>query len=139
MTKEVRLALSHIAIACPAIHEVLKQLEVLNLKIEKSHDIPTEMVKAAFIPVDVSDQFRLELLEPTAADSPITKFLSTRTKGGLHHISFEVESIETWKATLEAAGIEVLKPRIRKAARGRALFIHPSHMAGVLVELEELA
>ncbi|MBI1862072.1 MAG: VOC family protein [Deltaproteobacteria bacterium] len=134
----MRLTLSHIAIACPAISEVVKRLEVLSLKIEKSHDVPTEKVKVAFVPVEVSKDFRIELLEPTAPDSPVAKFLTTRTKGGLHHLSFEVEGIEAWKITLEEAGIEVLKPGIRKAARGRALFIHPAHMAGVLVELEEI-
>jgi len=53
-------------------------------------------------------------------------------------LSFEVKGLEKWEATLKEAGVEVLPPGIRKAARGRALFIHPKSMGGVLVELEEI-
>ncbi|MFM8313480.1 MAG: hypothetical protein ACKOA8_04280 [Deltaproteobacteria bacterium] len=41
-------------------------------------------------------------------------------------------------ALLNQNGFEILPPGIRKAARGKALFIHPKSMGGVLVELEEI-
>ncbi len=90
------------------------------------------------IPFEVSPHLRIELLEATSPDSPITKFLSKRPDGGLHHLCFEVSGLEAWKTKLEAAGLEVLPPGIRKAARGKAFFIHPKCMGGVLVELEEI-
>ena len=89
------------------------------------------------IPIAVSDDLRIELLEPTSSDSPISRFLAKRPDGGLHHLSFEVTQIEKWHEALVTQGLEVLPPGIRKAARGRALFIHPKFMGGVLVELEE--
>jgi methylmalonyl-CoA/ethylmalonyl-CoA epimerase len=132
------LKLSHIAIATPKIEEVAKKLEALALQVESTHAVPTERVTAAMIPVAVSEHFRIELLEPTATDSPIAKFLEKKPSGGLHHICFEVSQLERWLDVLNKAGMEVLAPGIRKAARGRALFIHPKSIAGVLVELEEI-
>ena len=77
-------------------------------------------------------------MEPQTSDSPISKFLEKKPQGGIHHLSFEVKKIEDWEARLQKAGLTILPPGIRKAARGRALFIHPKSFAGILVELEEI-
>jgi methylmalonyl-CoA epimerase len=134
----MKLELSHIAIACPAIFTVAEKLKILSLKIAENHEVPTEKVRAAMLPVSVSEHFRIELLEPTQPDSPISKFLTKRPDGGIHHVSFEVSRIEQWQTHLIENGFEILPPGIRKAARGKALFIHPKSMGGVLVELEEI-
>ncbi len=131
--------LSHIAIACPEIAAVARQLAVLSLQVAERHEVPSEKVRAAMLPVEVSEHLRIELLEPTSEDSPISKFLLKRAGGGIHHLSFEVTDLESWLATLKKAGLEVLAPGIRQAARGRALFIHPKSLGGVLVELEEIS
>lgn len=134
----MKLELSHIAIACPAIQQLADKLKALALEIEVTHDVPSEKVKAAMLPVNVSEHFRLELLEPTDPNSPISKFLSKRPDGGIHHVSFEVSQIEKWQEVLIKSGFEILAPGIRKGARGKALFIHPKSIGGVLVELEEM-
>lgn len=134
----MKVKLSHIALACPQIETVAQQLKTLSLQVAELHEVPTEKVKAAMLPVEVSSELRIELLEPTSQDSAIAKFLTKRPGGGLHHLSFEVEGLEAWYDVLVRAGLEVLQPGIRKAARGRALFIHPRCMGGVLVELEEI-
>lgn len=131
------IRLSHIAIAAPKIQAVLEQFQKLSFQVAEEHDVPSEKVRAVMLPMAVSPELRLELLEPTSADSPISKFLDKRGRG-IHHISFEVTQIENWEKTLRAAGLEILPPGIRKAARGRALFIHPKSLGGVLVELEEI-
>jgi methylmalonyl-CoA/ethylmalonyl-CoA epimerase len=130
--------LSHIALACPEISEIAGKLEALSLSISETHDVPTEKVKAAMIPLKVSPHFCLEALEPLSSDSPISKFLEKKPQGGIHHLSFEVENLEKWEKKLKEAGLEILPPGIRKAARGKALFIHPKSFSGVLVELEEI-
>lgn len=132
------LKLSHIAIANLSITQILEKLKALEFELEATHDVPSEKVKAAMLPLDTSSHLRLEILEPTSSESPISKFLEKRSMGGIHHLSFEVENLEQWEAKLKAKGIEILPPGIRKAARGKALFIHPKSMGGVLVELEEL-
>ncbi len=134
----MKVELSHIAIANPKISDAIEKFQILALAVEKTHEVPTEKVKAAMVPVGVSKHFRIEILEPTSTDSPIAKFLEKRPDGGIHHICFEVQHLERWVETIEKAGLKVLPPGIRKAARGRAIFLHPKSMGGVLVELEEL-
>lgn len=134
----MNIKLSHVALAHSKIEEISKRLKELSLEIEHIHEVPTEKVKAAMIPVGVSAHFRIELLEPTESSSPIAKFLEKKPQGGIHHICFEVQEIEKWESHLKNKGFEVLSPGIRKAARGKALFIHPKSIGGVLVELEEI-
>ena len=136
---EVHARLSHIAIACPEISTLAAKLKVLALEVESVHDVPSERVKAAMMPVEVSPHLRIELLEPTSQDSPIAKFLEKKPSGGIHHLCFEVSQLEKWLPILQKAGLEVLPPGIRPAARGRALFLLPKSMGGVLVELEEIS
>ncbi|MBY0370714.1 VOC family protein [bacterium] len=133
------MKLSHIALAAPKIDDVLEKLRVLELKVKETHEVPSEKVKAAMVPVEFSPHFRIEILEPTAQDSPIAKFLERKPAGGMHHLCFEVSQLERWLKVVQDAGLEVLPPGIRKAARGKAFFIHPKSLAGVLVELEEIA
>jgi methylmalonyl-CoA/ethylmalonyl-CoA epimerase len=133
------LKLSHIAIAAPQLSEVLKKLEVLGLKLAERHSVPSEKVEVAMLPVEISEAFRIEILEPTHTDSPIAKFLEKKPLGGMHHLCFEVEGLDRWLDVVREAGLEVLAPGIRKAARGRAFFIHPKSLFGVLVELEEFS
>lgn len=134
----MNLKLSHVAIAVPEISSVAKKLELLSLKVAETHRVESEKVVAAMVPVEISPEFRIELLEPTGEGSPIAKFLEKRSQGGMHHLSFEVNDLEKWKNVLEDNGFEILPPGIRKAARGLALFIHPRSIGGVLVELEEI-
>lgn len=133
------IKLSHIAIAAPEVSEVLRKLGILGLKAAERHSVPSEKVDVAMVPVEISGAFRVEILEPTQSDSPIAKFLEKKPLGGLHHLCFEVEDLDAWLRTVQEAGLEVLAPGIRKAARGRAFFIHPKSLFGVLVELEELS
>ncbi len=132
------LRLSHIAIACCAIDGLAQKLHHLSLAVSETHSVPSERVNAGMVSVEASPKFRIELLEPTESNSPISKFLSKRPAGGLHHICFEVKGIEVWEERIKGAGLEVLPPGIRKGARGKALFIHPKNMGGVLIELEEI-
>jgi methylmalonyl-CoA/ethylmalonyl-CoA epimerase len=130
--------LSHIAIASPTIDAVASKLALLGLKVSETHSVPTEKVEAAMVPVAFSPHFRIEILQPTQTDSPIAKFLEKKPAGGLHHLCFEVSDLPRWLEVVTQAGLEVLPPGIRKAARGRAFFLHPKCMFGVLVELEEI-
>jgi methylmalonyl-CoA/ethylmalonyl-CoA epimerase len=132
------LRLSHIAIACAEIETAIKKLGALSLAVAETHEVPTEKVNVAMLPIQVSKHMRIELLEPTSADSPIAGFLGKRPNGGLHHLCFEVENLQKWQSLLIEKGLEILPPGIRPGGRGRALFIHPRCMAGVLVELEEI-
>src|SRR5208337_4323576 len=57
-----------------------------------------QRVRVAFI--RVSEDVWVEFIEPMSADSPVTQFLS-KSKGGYHHIAFEVADIESAVQKLE--------------------------------------
>lgn len=132
------MKLSHIAIATPEISQAVMKLEKINLKLKKQKEVPSEKVMTAFIPIEASSHLAIELLEPLSSESPISKFLENKPKGGLHHLCFEVDNIEKWFQILKEEKIEVLAPGVRISAHGKALFIHPKEMSGVLIELEQI-
>ena len=80
---------------------------------------------------------RIELLEATASDSPIAKFLAKRGQG-LHHLTLSVPDLDHSLRELEASGMKLIdrEPRLG-AGKERIAFLHPSSTAGVLIELVE--
>jgi methylmalonyl-CoA/ethylmalonyl-CoA epimerase len=79
----------------------------------------------------------IELLAPTASDSPIAVFLEKRGPG-LHHLALRVENLEAEIARLQATGTNFLnlEPRAGRAG-SRVVFLHPKWGAGTLIELVE--
>jgi methylmalonyl-CoA/ethylmalonyl-CoA epimerase len=81
----------------------------------------------------------IELLAPTAPDSPVAGFLEKRGPG-LHHVALRVENLESEVARLQAAGAHFLNAEPRAGRAGtRVVFLHPKWGAGTLVELVEHA
>jgi methylmalonyl-CoA/ethylmalonyl-CoA epimerase len=79
----------------------------------------------------------IELLAPTAADSPIAVFLEKRGPG-LHHLALRVENLESEISRLQATGANFLIPEPRAGRAGsRVVFLHPKWGAGTLIELVE--
>ena len=108
--------------------------DALGLEIEATEEVPSQRVRASFIPVGES---KLELLEATAADSPIAGFLDKRGPG-LHHITLRVDDIEAALVHLKARGARLIDERPRQGAEGALVaFIHPAAAHGVLVELKQ--
>jgi methylmalonyl-CoA epimerase len=127
--------IDHLGIAVPALREARAAFEALGFQVEAEHEVPTEKVKTAFLPVGES---HLELLEPTEPGSVIAKFLERRS--GLHHVCVEVEDLEAALAELKARGVRLIDETPRVGAGGcRVAFIHPKAAAGVLLELKEAA
>ena len=129
------LKIDHVGIAVASMGEARKAWEALGFAVDAVHDVPTEKVKAAFLPIGES---RLELLEPTDPTSVIATFLEKRA--GLHHVCVLVEDIDAALAELKARGVPVLDETPRVGAGGcRVAFVHPKGAAGVLLELKEEA
>jgi methylmalonyl-CoA/ethylmalonyl-CoA epimerase len=82
---------------------------------------------------------RLELLEGTCEDSPITRFISKRGQG-IHHLALAVPDLEETLRNLEKNGLRLIdrEPRLG-ASKERIAFLHPASTAGVLIELVEEA
>lgn len=79
----------------------------------------------------------LELLEPTTAESPVSRHLERRGEG-VHHVCFEVEDIHETLAALAARGVRLVDREPRRGAGGHLVaFIHPASAGGVLLELKQ--
>jgi methylmalonyl-CoA/ethylmalonyl-CoA epimerase len=125
------LRVDHVAIAVNSVSEALKNYEKI-LKIDKIdiEEVPTERVKVAILKLEDT---RIELMEPTADDSPIKKFLTERGEG-IHHIAITADDIESDVERAIASGTRMIG-NIRTGSYGRKItFIHPKSMNGVLTE-----
>jgi len=80
----------------------------------------------------------IELLVPTADDSPISAFLAKRGPG-IHHICFEVPNLERALAEYMQQGMRLIDQTPRLGAEGKRIaFLHPKSTSGVLIELCEV-
>jgi len=131
----VRAVLDHVGIAVGDITAALAfYRDALGLEIEAPEDVPTQRVRAHVIPTGES---ALELLEATAPDSPIARFLQKRGPG-LHHITLRVDDIAAALTHLRARGVRLIDEQPRPGAQSALVaFIHPSAAHGVLVELTQ--
>ena len=129
------MRLDHIGIAVRSIEAALKTYQrQLGLAVTEIVEIEEQRVRAAVLPCGES---RIELLEPTAPDSPIQKFLDKRGEG-IHHLCFEVENIEKKLQELQAGSLQLVKPASGRGLGDRKIaFLHPKSAHGVLIELVE--
>mgnify|MGYP000222445628 CR=1 FL=1 len=124
--------IDHIGVAVRSVEERLRFYRALGLVLEGSEEVPEQKVRVAFLPVQGT---RIELLEPTAEDSPIARFIAKRGEG-LHHIAFHVEDLRAAMAALAEAGFELLSEHPVAGAHGsQVCFVHPRSTGGVLLEL----
>ncbi|MBP6759557.1 MAG: VOC family protein, partial [Flavobacterium sp.] len=92
----------------------------------------SEGVKTAFF---MNGPNKIELLEGTNPESPISKFISKKGEG-IHHIAFEVEDIIYEIARLKTEGFILLNEIPKKGADNKLVaFLHPKSTNGVLIEL----
>ena len=125
------MRVDHVAIAVNSVSEALKNYEKI-LKIDKIdiEEVPTERVKVAILKLEDT---RIELMEPTAEDSPIKRFLTDRGEG-IHHVAITADDIDNDVERAIANGTRMIG-NIRTGSYGRKItFIHPKSMNGVLTE-----
>lgn len=128
--------LDHVAIAVPSIAEARKvYVDALGLRPGGVEHVPDQQVNVLMCWAGTQ---RIELLEPAAPDSPISKFLEKRG-GGLHHVAYRVDDVAAALARLRAAGLRLIDEEPRPGAHGtRVAFVHPRSTGGVLTELVEV-
>jgi len=130
------MRVDHVAIAVNNVDEAIKNYEKI-LKIDKIdiEEVPTERVKVAILRLEDT---RIELMEPTADDSPIKKFLIDRGEG-INHIAITADDIDNDVDRAIANGTRMIG-NIRSGSYGRKItFIHPKSMNGVLTEFCQAA
>lgn len=127
------LKIDHLGIAVNSIEEGKGfWTDILGLDYEGSETVAAQKVTTAFFPVGESE---VELLESTAPDGPIAKYIAKRGQG-IQHIALRVEDIEAALAELKEKGIRLIDETPRMGAGGAKIaFLHPKATNGVLVEL----
>ncbi len=131
LTPEMKI--NHLGIATKGIDDALKfWQDALGLENVHTETVEDQKVRVAMLPIGES---RIELLEPTSDDSPISKFLEKRG-GGIHHIAVEVDDIVAALAKLKAQGMRLIDEEPRIGAEDCLVaFVHPASANGVLLEL----
>lgn len=133
----MKATLDHVGIAVANLADALAfYRDALGLEVEPAEEVASQRVRAHFMPTGAA---ALELLEATADDSPIARYVQKRGPG-LHHITLRVDDIAAALARLKARGVRLIDEQPRPGAHGSLVaFIHPSSAHGVLVELKQEA
>jgi methylmalonyl-CoA/ethylmalonyl-CoA epimerase len=105
--------------------------DTLGLPLIREAEIKDQGVLAALLAAGSSE---IELLQPTAPDSGVARFLAKRGEG-LHHVCFQTADVAGDLAALKSAGIPLLDAAPRPGLAGRIGFLSPTACHGVLVEL----
>lgn len=127
--------IEHIGIAVSNLDNAINFYEnILGLKCYNIEEVPDQKVRTAFFMVG---QTKIELLESTAPDGPIGRFIEKRGEG-IHHIAFAVKNIGEQLKQAEEKGVKLIDTVPRKGAEGLDIaFIHPKSASGVLIEICE--
>lgn len=131
----MKAVLDHVGIAVKDLAAALTfYRDALGLEIDAPEEVASQHVRAHFVPVGES---RLELLEATAPESPIARYVEKRGPG-LHHITLRVEDIHAALAQLRTRGARLIDEQPRPGAEGSLIaFVHPAATGGVLIELKQ--
>lgn len=128
------LEIDHLGVAVKSLAAAKEFYQALGLAVVGEETVEHEKVKVAMLPVGES---RIELLEATAPDSPVGRFIAKRGEG-LHHVALRVEDLAGTVERLKQRGTRFITDEIKVGAGGHLyVFLHPSATGGVLLELCE--
>lgn len=105
--------------------------DTLGLPVLRQAVVADQQVRAALLGGGTCE---IELLEPTAPESPVGRFLARRG-AGLHHLCFESDDVGRELTRFHGTGVELIDPQPRPGLAGRIAFLHPRSCAGILVEV----
>ena len=127
------LSVDHIGVAAKGIDESVKfYTDILGLKLAGTEEVVEQKVRTAFLPVGESE---VEILESTAPDGPIAKYIDKNGEG-IQHIALRVDDIEAALEELKSKGVRLIDETPRRGAGGTKIaFIHPKATNGILLEL----
>ena len=130
--------LNHVAIVVPDLSKAKSIYEdVLGAKVSDVKPLAEHGVSTLFVDLGST---KIELLHPLGDGSPISTFLEKNPNGSIHHLCFEVRSIQEAVKSLTEKGLRILGDGVPKiGAHGKlVVFLHPKDFLGTLIELEEI-
>ena len=108
--------------------------QVLGLVCHGIEEVETQKVRTAFFTLGDT---HIELLEPTAPDSPVARFLEKHGEG-FHHIGYLSDNIEDEMERAREQGCQLINTSPVAGAGGKRIaFLHPRSTHGVLTEICE--
>jgi len=130
--------LNHVAIAVSDIESAASVYrDTLGAVVTAPQELPEHGVTTVFVELPNT---KIELLQALGENSPIARFVEKNPNGGIHHLCYEVDNIDSAIAKLQEQGATVIgdgKPKI--GAHGKpVVFLHPKDFCGTLVELEQV-
>jgi methylmalonyl-CoA/ethylmalonyl-CoA epimerase len=128
MTKpeHIGIAVKQLSISIPLFEKLL------NTGCYKTEKVESENVNTAFFKVG---ETKIELLESTAPDGVIAKYIEKKGEG-IHHLAFDVADIYAEMERLKNEGFVLLNEKPKEGADNKLVcFLHPKGTNGVLVEL----
>jgi methylmalonyl-CoA/ethylmalonyl-CoA epimerase len=125
--------LDHVAVLVEDLEQALSfWQEALGLELDHVEEVESQEAKVAFLPLGETE---IELVQPTASDSGLSRYLEKRG-GGLHHLCFAVEDVAQKLGELQGKGVHLINKEPLRLDDGRQIaFIHPKSTGGVLIEL----
>lgn len=130
--------IEHIGIAVPSLEEAIPFYEnMLGIKCFAIEEVADQKVRTAFFKVG---QTKIELLEGTADDSAISKFIANNGgRGGIQHMALCItDGVQNALNEVEAKGCKLIDKAPRRGAEGLDIaFLHPKSTCGTLIELCE--
>lgn len=127
------MKLEHIGIAVQSLgtsDELFTKL--LGKESYKKETVEREGVVTSFYETGES---KIELLEASSPESPISKFIEKKGEG-IHHLAFGVENILEEVKRLKKEGFQFISEEPKEGADNKlVVFLHPKSTNGVLVEL----
>ncbi len=127
--------IDHIGIAVKDLDKSIKfYQDILGINVTKIEEVPEQKVRVAFLPLGDT---KIELLESTSEDGPISRFIEKNGEG-VQHIAFMVDDIEKKLEEMKVKDVRLIDETPRKGANGAKIaFIHPKSTFGTLIEICE--
>jgi methylmalonyl-CoA/ethylmalonyl-CoA epimerase len=126
--------MDHVCMVVPKLDERLPMLtELFGMKVLGRWENSQAGYNGATLEVPGSST-QWELLEPSGDDSFLVRFLRDRGPG-LHHVTFEVASVEKATEALKQYGMEPFGGR--NYEKYKEVYVHPRDSGGVLFQLYE--
>lgn len=127
--------LHHVAVVVADLDTALTRYASLGFADAERFTLPDQAITAATFRTGSG---YLEIIQPTAPDGPIARFLAKRGEG-LHHVAYQVPDVAMALRQLGTLGVRLIDEKPRQGAHGwRIAFIHPEAGNGVLIELVEI-
>lgn len=129
------MRLEHLGIAVRSLQDSVPVFEkIFGVTASETEYVEEQKVNVRKLHLENCD---IELLEGTAPDSPITKFIEKKGEG-IHHCSFEVHDIIKSLLEMKKGGVKLVDEEPRTGADDMLIaFLHPKSTAGVLMELSQ--